>query len=80
MDLIILTPDKKAFEGSVERVTFPGADGEFEVLAQHAPLVAQLGEGSIDITTSDRQVVKVAIKSGFVEVLNNRLSVVAEGA
>lgn len=75
-----MTPDKKAFEGAVERVSFPGIDGEFEVLSLHAPLVAQLGAGTIEIVLPDRKQVKVEIKNGFVEVLNNRLSVVAEGA
>lgn len=78
MDLIILTPDKKVFEGVVERVVFPGSEGRFEVLTQHAPLVAQLAAGSVDITMAERKTVSFKITSGFVEVLNNRLSVIAE--
>ncbi len=45
MHLEILTPEKKVFEGEVTVVTFPGADGSFQVLDNHAPLISLLKEG-----------------------------------
>lgn len=44
-DLSLVTPDGAAFEGEVEMVIVPGADGEIGVLARHAPLVAMLRAG-----------------------------------
>ena len=42
MFLEIVTPAKKVFEGEVNVVTFPGTDGQFQVLIDHAPLVSTL--------------------------------------
>ena len=44
MHLEILTPEKKYFEGDVSIVTFPGADGSFQVMDNHAPLISLLKE------------------------------------
>ena len=52
MNLIVLTPDKKVFEGKVNRISAPGVDGEFEVLDNHAALVSSLGFGTLLITPS----------------------------
>jgi len=43
MNLEILTPDKKVFEGEVNSVSLPGTMGSFEVLNHHAPLISTLG-------------------------------------
>ncbi len=48
MHLEILTPEKKVFEGEVTVVTFPGADGSFQVLDNHAPLISLLKEGLVE--------------------------------
>ena len=47
MFLEIITPDVKLFEGEVTSVTFPGQTGSFQVLKDHAPIIATLGEGKI---------------------------------
>ena len=44
MLLEILTPEKKIFEGEVTIATFPGADGGFQIMDQHAPLISLLKE------------------------------------
>ncbi|MCP4439141.1 MAG: ATP synthase F1 subunit epsilon [Aureispira sp.] len=77
MDLVILTPDAQVYEGQIERISAPGVAGEFEILTNHAPLVSALGEGTVMITTADRQNLTFEIKGGFMEVLNNNISVLA---
>ena len=73
MNLEIITPDKKVFSGEVEIVTLPGTDGSFQVLKDHAALVSTLGKG---ILKADKQ--EFTIDGGVVEVLNNKVLVLAE--
>jgi F-type H+-transporting ATPase subunit epsilon len=80
MTLEILTPEKKLYSGEVYGVQLPGVDGKFEVLDKHAPLVSALGKGNIKILTSKTATEQYTINSGFVEVLNNKATVLVEGA
>jgi F-type H+-transporting ATPase subunit epsilon len=73
MNLEIITPDKKVFSGEVEVVTLPVTDGSFQVLKDHAALVSTLGKG---ILKADKQ--EFTIDGGVVEVLNNKVLVLAE--
>mgnify|MGYP003589455219 FL=1 len=80
MQLDILTPEKKIFSDVVYGVQLPGIDGSFEVLDKHAPLIAALGKGTMKIL-KDKQTNEVyTIEGGFVEVLDNKVSVLVEGA
>lgn len=74
MHLIIITPDKKIFEGSVYQVTFPGNEGTFQVLKNHAPLVSVLQKGAIRYV-SEKKEHTLVIEGGLVEVLNNIITV-----
>ncbi len=76
MQLEILTPDKSLYSGSATVVTFPGTDGEFQILKDHAALVASLKAGNIKIKTAQGEE-QVAIQGGVVEVLNNKIIVLA---
>lgn len=81
MNLEILTPERKLFSGDVYGVQLPGITGLFEVLNRHAPLVSALKAGRLKILkdkTNDQQIYE--IQSGFVEVLNNKVTVLVEGA
>ena len=79
MHLEIITPDRKVFEGEVTAAQFPGADGSFEVLNNHAPLIAALKAGDVTLTAAGgREVIR--IEGGVVEVLRNNVIVLAEGA
>ena len=81
MNLEILTPERKLFSGEVYGVQLPGTMGLFEVLDRHAPLVASLKAGRLKILKDRNQHVSFfEIQSGFVEVLNNRTTVLVEGA
>ncbi len=81
MTLEILTPEKKLFSGDVYGVQMPGISGSFEVLDKHAPLVSALKAGRIKVLR-DKQNHSAFydIQGGFVEVLNNKVTVLVEGA
>ena len=81
MNLEILTPEKKIYSGDVYGVQMPGISGSFEVLEKHAPLVSALKSGRVKIL-KDKQnnFAYFDIQGGFVEVLNNKVTVLAEGA
>lgn len=80
MTLEILTPEQKVFSGDVYGVQLPGISGLFEVLDKHAPLVSALKAGSLKILKDKNSTISYTIQSGFVEVLNNKTTVLVEGA
>lgn len=80
MTLEILTPAKRIYSGEVYGVQLPGIDGKFEVLDKHAPLVSALSKGNLKILKDKTSTTNFSIQSGFVEVLNNKATVLVEGA
>jgi F-type H+-transporting ATPase subunit epsilon len=80
MILEILTPEKKLYSGDVYGVQLPGTSGLFEVLDKHAPMVSALGKGNLKILVDKKETTSFSIQSGFVEVLNNKATVLVEGA
>lgn len=78
MYLEITTPDKELYSGNIKLIQLPGIDGLFEILNMHAPLISILAKGKIKIQTEDDQVVYCDIKGGVVEVLKNKILVLAE--
>ncbi|MGZ5246872.1 MAG: ATP synthase F1 subunit epsilon [Flavitalea sp.] len=81
MNLEILTPDKKLFSREVYGVQLPGVEGLFEVLDRHAPLVGALKAGRLKVLKDrNEHVIFFDIQGGFVEVLNNKVTVLVEGA
>ncbi|MFM2360268.1 MAG: synthase subunit epsilon [Bacteroidota bacterium] len=80
MILEILTPEKKIFSGEVYGVQLPGISGSFEVLDKHAPMVSALKAGQLKILSDKTNTQLYNIQSGFVEVLNNKATVLIEGA
>ncbi|PRY89129.1 ATP synthase F1 subunit epsilon [Mongoliibacter ruber] len=77
IQLTIITPDQKIFEGEVEEATFPGANGSFQVLKNHAALVSALTKGAVSYTTKEGKKVHV-IDGGVVEVNDNKVVLLAE--
>lgn len=77
MYLEIITPDKKVFEGDVTVATFPGTQGSFQVLNNHAPMISTLENGEIRLTTAAGQQF-FQVDGGVVEVVNNKIIVLAE--
>lgn len=80
MTLEILTPEKKIFSGDVYGVQLPGISGVFEVLEKHAPIVSALKAGMLKIIKDKTTSASYTIQGGFVEVINNRATVLVEGA
>ena len=80
MTLEILTPEKEIFSGEVYGVQLPGISGSFEVLDKHASMVSALKAGILKILVDKTSTTLYNIKSGFVEVLNNKTVVLVEGA
>lgn len=81
MNLEILTPERKLFSGDVYGVQLPGVTGLFEVLEKHAPLVSALKAGRLKVLKDkNNHLAFYEIQSGFVEVLNNKVTVLVEGA
>ncbi|MBX2946618.1 MAG: ATP synthase F1 subunit epsilon [Cyclobacteriaceae bacterium] len=78
MHLEILTPEKKIFEGDVNLATFPGADGSFQIMDNHAPLISLLKEGTVEYKEKAAQH-SVQITGGVVEVLGNKVILLADG-
>jgi len=78
MTLEILTPDKKVFEGDVTSVTVPGTMGSFQILKDHAPIISTLEDGPVIIKNKTEEQT-FNIKGGVVEVLKNKIVVLAEG-
>lgn len=81
MHIEILTPEKKLFTGDAYGIQLPGVSGSFEVLEKHAPMVSALGNGVVKILLdkTGKNNNNYTIKSGFIEVLNNKVTVLLEG-
>lgn len=77
MYLELITPDKKVFEGEVSSAALPGTLGSFEVLNNHAPIISSLAKGAVKLKTQDG-LITFQIDGGVVEVINNKLVVLAE--
>ena len=76
-NLQVVVQDRTIFEGAATSVIVPGEAGYLGVLANHAPLLSTLGEGRLDIKT-DGDSPSFNISGGFVEVLNNEVTVLAD--
>lgn len=79
MNLTVLTPDNEIFKGEVKSVKVPGADGQFQVLRGHAPLVAALVQGAVQLVKEDSNKMNFNINKGFIEVLNDEIALLVQG-
>lgn len=96
MQLEIITPESQIFSGEANGVQFPGLDGSFQVLDNHAPIISSLTEGivkvdlkesysikegeksTIEVDAKNNKIIRVQIKGGVIEMLNNKIIVLAE--
>lgn len=77
--MTVSTPEKRLFEGEAESVTVPGEDGQFTILAGHAPLLSTLTAG--EVTLADGSGEKIfGIGSGFIEVNESGATILAKEA
>jgi F-type H+-transporting ATPase subunit epsilon len=78
MHLKIISPDEFIYEGNVVLVQLPGAMGSFEVLHNHAPLIARIDKGKLKIIDEERNKFYIEVNSGIVEVRNNNIVLLTE--
>ena len=78
MHLKVISPEAVVYEGEVSLVQMPGKMGSFEVLHNHAPIVAKLDKGKVKIIDMLRNIIYLDISSGLVHVKNNQIKIVTE--
>ena len=75
----LVSPEKLAFSGEVDQVDVPGIEGDFGVLAGHAPVVAAVRPGILTVTSGGTQQ-KIIVLGGLAEVSDKGLNVLADVA
>ncbi|MDG1174572.1 MAG: ATP synthase F1 subunit epsilon [Flavobacteriales bacterium] len=78
MLLDFITPDTQLYSGEVTSITLPGIDGDLGILNNHAPLITTLKKGTISIIKAGGENESFETNGGIVEVLNNKVIVLAE--
>ncbi len=78
MKIEIITPDTTIYEGEVTLAQLPGIDGSFEVLNNHAPMIAALKKGKVKVIDAKKNTLFFDVNGGVLEVLKNKLLVLAE--
>ena len=76
MNIEIISPDKTLFEGEAEVITLPGSNGNFQIMNNHAPMIAGLKKGDVIVKANGKEET-FAITGGLLEVLNNKVVVLA---
>ncbi|MCG6194116.1 ATP synthase F1 subunit epsilon [Leptospira sp. FAT2] len=77
LNVSVISPEKILYKGEVDSLVVPGSEGFFGILPNHAPLVAVLGIGVLEIRKGDK--IKVlSIEGGFIEVKENSVSILTD--
>jgi F-type H+-transporting ATPase subunit epsilon len=76
----LVTPERMALSEDVGQVVVPGVEGDFTVLAGHAPVISVLRPGIIDVTLPDASKTRIYVRGGFAEIDGAHLTVLAERA
>jgi len=75
----LVSPERELFSGLVDQVDAPGSEGDFGVLAGHAPFMTALKEGPVRVHT-DGKVVTFDVRGGFADVTPDGFTILAEHA
>ncbi|NTV46840.1 MAG: ATP synthase F1 subunit epsilon [Chlorobiales bacterium] len=78
LTLDVVTPVKAVFSGEIISVTAPGDYGSFQVLKDHAPMLASLGAGEVKLVLPNKSEQTFKVNDGFFEVSNNKAILLAE--
>jgi F-type H+-transporting ATPase subunit epsilon len=78
--LELVSPEKLVFSGNVEAVVIPGAEGEFTVLKDHAPLISSIKPGIVVIDEAPAKKLRLFVPGGFAEVAPSGLTILADKA
>lgn len=73
----LVSPEAELFSGPVDQVDVPGTEGDFGVLAEHAPFMAAIRTGAITVY-SDGNETRYMIQGGFADVMPSGLTILAE--
>lgn len=76
----LVSPEKLLMSADVESVVVPGAEGDFGVFVNHAPVLSSMRPGIVNITTADGKTERIFVRGGFAEVNPKGLTVLAEQA
>jgi F-type H+-transporting ATPase subunit epsilon len=76
----LVSPEKLLMSADVKQVVVPGAEGDFSVFVNHAPVLSTMRPGVVDITEADGKTQRIFVRGGFAEVNPQGLTVLAEQA
>lgn len=76
--LSIVTPQEVFYDADIRSLVAPGKDGYLGVLSNHAPLITALKPGKIEFRDAGDELHVLAVTDGFLEVSNNRATVLAQ--
>ena len=79
LNVSVISPENKLFEGSVDSVVAPAYDGEVGILPGHAPMMTLLGKGTLKLGAEGRAG-RFSVEGGFLQVVDNAVRVVTERA
>lgn len=77
MRVLVIGPERAAFDGEAESVVAPAYDGEVGILPRHAPFMTLLGTGTLAIRR-EGATSRFRVQGGFLQVVSNTVRVVAE--
>ncbi len=78
LELEVISPDRKVYQGRIRSIVFPGADGFFGVLPRHAPMISLVEPGVTKIVEESGAKRFMALARGFMEVRENKLLFVVD--
>ena len=79
MKIDIITPGNKVYSGEILSVRVPGKKGSFQVLKDHAPIIATLDKGQVIIVEENHNEISFEITGGVIEVRKNIIILLADG-
>ena len=79
LQIDIVTAEKTIFSGKARLLQIPGIEGEMGILPSHAPIITELDSGEI-LIEKDQEVISLILSGGFLEVLNNKVTILADAA
>lgn len=80
MHVELVSPERKLFSGEAVLVVARPSDGDAAFLAGHAPFLGLLGTGPVLIRTAEGTDIRAAVHGGFIEVRNNRVTILSDVA
>lgn len=78
MHLEIIKPESNVYQGEAKSVILPGLDGSLGILNNHAPLITTLKAGIVEVTSMEGEELEFEVNGGTVEMVNNKLTVLAQ--